>query len=91
MTAKGVFFSPVLPKSGSGIAPRATLAKLAQERHRAESATDESEVALRMMVQSLLSLTEIQDAETGSHSRRTQQYSRLLAMQLRDHPDFGNT
>ena len=31
-----------------------------------------------MMVQSLLSLTEIRDAETGSHSRRTQQYSRLL-------------
>jgi cyclic di-GMP phosphodiesterase len=33
-------------------------------------------------------LTEIRDAETGSHSRRTQQYSRLLAIQLRDHPRF---
>jgi len=89
MTAKGLYFSPVLPAIGllaSMLA--ATLAKLAQERHRAESATDESEAAQRMMVQSLLSLTEIRDAETGSHSRRTQQYSRLLAMQLRDHPRF---
>ena len=89
MTAKGAYFSPVFPAIGllaSMLA--ATLAKLAQERHRAESATDDSEVAQRMMVQSLLSLTEIRDAETGSHSRRTQQYSRLLAMQLCDHPRF---
>jgi adenylate cyclase len=89
MTAKGAYFSPVFPAIGllaSMLA--ATLAKLAHERHRAESATDDSEAAQRMMVQSLLSLTEIRDAETGSHSRRTQQYSRLLAMQLRDHPRF---
>jgi CHASE2 domain-containing sensor protein len=89
MTATGAYFSPVFPAIGllaSMLA--ATLAKLAQERDRAESATDESEAAQRMMVQSLLSLTEIRDAETGSHSRRTQQYSRLLAMQLRDHPRF---
>ena len=89
MTAKGTYFSPVFPAIGllaSMLA--ATLAKLAQEQHRAESATDDSEAAQRMMVQSLLSLTEIRDAETGSHSRRTQQYSRLLAMQLRDHPRF---
>jgi HD-GYP domain-containing protein (c-di-GMP phosphodiesterase class II)/CHASE2 domain-containing sensor protein len=89
MTGTGVYLSPVLPAIGllaSMLA--ATLAKLAQERHRAESATDDSEAAQRMMVQSLLSLTEIRDAETGSHSRRTQQYSRLLAMQLCDHPRF---
>ena len=89
MTATGIYLSPVLPAIGllaSMLA--ATLAKLAQERHRAESAADESEAAQRMMVQSLLSLTEIRDAETGSHSRRTQQYSRLLAMQLSDHPRF---
>jgi CHASE2 domain-containing sensor protein len=89
MTATGAYFSPVFPAIGllaSMLA--ATLAKLAQERDRAESAADESEMAQRMMVQSLLSLTEIRDAETGSHSRRTQQYSRLLAMQLCDHPRF---
>jgi HD-GYP domain-containing protein (c-di-GMP phosphodiesterase class II)/CHASE2 domain-containing sensor protein len=89
MAAKGQYFSPVFPAIGlvaSLLA--ATLAKLAHERHRAESAADESQAAQRMMVQALLSLTEIRDAETGSHSRRTQQYSRLLAQQLCEHPRF---
>jgi putative two-component system response regulator len=30
----------------------------------------------------------VRDAETGRHSRRTQQYARLLAEQLGMHPDF---
>ena len=40
------------------------------------------------MVQALLSLTEVRDAETGRHSRRTQQYTRVLAEQLSTHPAF---
>ena len=40
------------------------------------------------MVQSLLSLTEVRDAETGKHSRRTQRYARLLADQLAAHPRY---
>jgi response regulator RpfG family c-di-GMP phosphodiesterase len=40
------------------------------------------------MVQSLLSLTSVRDAETGKHSRRTQQYTRVLAQQLATHPNF---
>ena len=87
--ARGHYYSPVLPAIGliaSLIA--ATLAKLAHERHRAQTAAAESDAAHRMMIQSLLSLTEIRDAETGNHSRRTQQYSRLLSLQLRDHPRF---
>jgi putative two-component system response regulator len=40
------------------------------------------------MVQSLLSLTEVRDAETGRHSRRTQQYARLLAEPLAAHPAY---
>ena len=40
------------------------------------------------MVQTLLSLTEARDAETGRHSRRTQQYTRLLAGPLSTHPAF---
>ena len=40
------------------------------------------------MVQALLSLTEVRDAETGRHSRRTQQYARLLAEQLATQPEF---
>jgi len=89
MATRGQYFSPVVPAVGMVASLlAATLAKLAHERHRAQSATDESHSAQRMMVQSLLSLTEIRDAETGSHSRRTQQYSRLLAQQLSEHPRF---
>jgi putative two-component system response regulator len=40
------------------------------------------------MVQALLSLTEVRDAETGRHSLRTQQYARLLAEALSTHPRF---
>jgi len=43
---------------------------------------------LGLMVQALLSLTEVRDAETGRHSRRTQQYARLLAERLATQSDF---
>ncbi|MDQ2915317.1 MAG: HD domain-containing protein [Chloroflexota bacterium] len=39
-------------------------------------------------MQTLLSLTEVRDAETGRHSRRTQEYARVLATQLAAHPSF---
>jgi response regulator RpfG family c-di-GMP phosphodiesterase len=42
------------------------------------------------MVQSLLSLTEVRDLETGRHSRRTQLYARLLADQLARHPAYAD-
>jgi len=65
-----------------------TLAKFTVERRRADVANREKTSAQRLMVQALLSLTEVRDAETGRHSRRTQQYARLLAEQLATHPDF---
>jgi len=66
----------------------ATLARISQERSRADHAKRETGVAQRLMVQSLLSLTEVRDANTGRHSRRIQQYSRLLAEELSKHPSF---
>ncbi len=65
-----------------------TLAKFTVERSRALSAGREKTAAQRLMVQALLSLTEVRDAETGRHSRRTQQYTRLLAEPLSTHPAF---
>jgi putative two-component system response regulator len=65
-----------------------TFAKFIVEHDRAESAGREKTAAQRLMVQTLLSLTETRDAETGRHSRRTQLYARLLADQLSTHPDF---
>ena len=52
-----------------------TRARVTVERQRAESAAQERSIARRLMVQSLLSLTETRDAETGRHSYRTQQYA----------------
>ena len=65
-----------------------TLANFAVERGRADTAGRERTNAQRLMVQTLLSLTETRDAETGRHSRRTQQYVRLLAEQLSTNPAF---
>jgi HD-GYP domain-containing protein (c-di-GMP phosphodiesterase class II) len=56
-----------------------TLARFTVERSRARRAGLEKTAAQRLMVQALLSLTEVRDAETGRHSLRTQQYARLLA------------
>ena len=89
LAASGDYLSPLFPTIGlMASLGAATIAKLAHERRRADRAAGEKESAHRMMVQSLLSLTEIRDAETGNHSRRTQQYSRLLAQQLCEHPRF---
>jgi response regulator RpfG family c-di-GMP phosphodiesterase len=66
----------------------AIVAKLTQERGRAEREAHDKILAQRLMVQSLLSLTEVRDAETGKHSRRTQRYARLLADQLSAHPRY---
>jgi response regulator RpfG family c-di-GMP phosphodiesterase len=65
-----------------------TVARFTSERQRADQAGEEKATSQRLMVQSLLSLTEVRDAETGKHSRRTQAYARVLAKQLSTHPQF---
>jgi HD-GYP domain-containing protein (c-di-GMP phosphodiesterase class II) len=85
----GLFISP-LASTMAVIATLAvlTLARFMVERRRAVGAGRETIAAHRLMVQTLLSLTEARDAETGRHSRRTQQYTRLLAEPLSTHPAF---
>jgi CHASE2 domain-containing sensor protein len=86
---KGQFISPLYPIIGLTLTLiSATVAKLTQERGRAEREAHDKILAQRLMVQSLLSLTEVRDAETGKHSRRTQRYARLLAHQLAAHPRY---
>jgi adenylate cyclase len=89
LSTSGLFISPLYPTIGvlSAVASM-TLAKVTVERRRAETAGRERSAAQRLMVQTLLSLTEARDAETGRHSRRTQRYARLLAEQLMAHPDY---
>jgi HD-GYP domain-containing protein (c-di-GMP phosphodiesterase class II) len=89
LSTRGVFISPLSPTMGVLAALAVmTLAKFSVERGRADSASRDKTAAQRLMVQALLSLTEVRDAETGRHSRRTQQYARLLAEQLATQPDF---
>ena len=85
----GVFVSPLFPTLGAvcAFAPM-TVAKVLMERSRADWAGYERTISQQLMVQSLLSLTEVRDEDTGRHSRRTQQYARLLAEQLAPHPMF---
>ena len=89
LSTSGVFVSPVLPTTGvTGALAIMTLAKFAVERGRADTAGRERSNAQRLMIQTLLSLTETRDLETGRHSRRTQEYVRLLAQQLSANPDY---
>jgi len=89
LSARGLFVSPLAPTIGVlGSLAVMTLATFTVERGRANTATREKASTQRLMVQALLSLTEVRDAETGRHSRRTQQYARLLAEQLSAQPEF---
>ena len=65
-----------------------TLANFRFERKRADRAGRERTAAASSLVESLLSLTEMRDAETGRHSLRTQRYARILADQLATNPEF---
>jgi putative two-component system response regulator len=64
------------------------LAQFGLEGRRADQAGHDRVISQRLMVQALLSLTEMRDAETGSHSRRTQEYTRIIAQELATRPGF---
>jgi CHASE2 domain-containing sensor protein len=89
MSTSGIFLSPLFPSLGvtSALATIA-VAWFALEHRRADRAVMDRTTSQRLMVQSLLSLTEVRDAETGRHSRRTERYTRVLAEQLAPHPNF---
>ncbi|HEX5107835.1 MAG TPA: CHASE2 domain-containing protein [Vicinamibacterales bacterium] len=91
LSTRGEFLSPLFPTMSLAAAlVAAIIAGLTVERRRADRARKEKEASKRLMVQTLLSLTEIKDAETGKHSRRTQAYTRVLAQELAGHPDFSD-
>jgi CHASE2 domain-containing sensor protein len=89
IASDSVFISPVMPTL-SIVLTCAGLGVVGYGGHyvRAERTAQELNQARRLVVQSLLSLTETRDADTGSHSRRTQAYARMLATELSAHPRF---
>jgi putative two-component system response regulator len=90
ISMRGIFVSPLFPTlslaSGFGAV---AVAWFAVEHRRANRAVHDRTSSQRLMVQSLLSLTSVRDAETGKHSRRTQRYAKALAEQLATHPNFN--
>jgi adenylate cyclase len=81
--AAGVLVSPAGAGVGLAIGGAATIAReLALARRRAAQELHRRQQAQRLIVQSLTSLTETRDVQTGRHARRTQEYTRLLATAL---------
>ena len=90
VSADGAFVSVLYPALAVLLPYAAmTLATVVAERRRADTAARETTTTQQLLVQSLLSLTETRDGETGRHSKRTQQYTKLLAQQLSRYPVFG--
>jgi HD-GYP domain-containing protein (c-di-GMP phosphodiesterase class II) len=89
LASAGTFISPLF-----GIVAIAaelsvmTLMNFRFERKRADRVGRERTGARKLLVESLLSLTEVRDAETGRHSLRTERLARILAEQLATHPEF---
>jgi CHASE2 domain-containing sensor protein len=89
LSTKGLFVSPLFPTLGAvSVCAVITTAKFGVERLRADRASRDKTIAQRLMVQTLLSLTQARDAETGDHSRRTQRYAKVLAQELSKNPEF---
>jgi adenylate cyclase len=89
LSSNGIFISPLFAIVGVGAELSVmTLANFWLERKRADRAGRERTAARNLLVESLLSLTEVRDAETGRHSLRTQRLARILAEQLAGNSEF---
>ena len=87
--ADGRFLSPLYPTIGLlGTVAAVTVAQYARERRHADRAEGDKATSQRLMVKTLLSLTEIRDADTGRHSRRTEHFTRAIATELAGHPQY---
>ena len=91
LLSNGAYISPLFPTLGLFCVLGSTaLAGFTLERRRADREGREKADSKRLMIQTLLSLTEIRDTETGKHSRRTQQFTRVLAQELARNPHYSS-
>jgi adenylate cyclase len=89
LSTDGQFLSPLYPTAALvGTIAMVTVAQYLLERGHADRAGRDRATSQRLMVRTLLSLTEIRDADTGRHSRRTENYTRTLAGALAAHPGY---
>jgi adenylate cyclase len=86
---KGIFISPVLPLVALACNfSLLTLLKFWHEERRARERARELAMAQEATIESMSSLTETRDPETGGHIKRTQNYIRVLAEYLKNHPSW---
>jgi len=87
---EGIFISPVMPLmvlvcNFSLI----TFIKFCRDEQRVRERTRELAMVQEATIESMSSLTETRDPETGGHIKRTQNYIRLLAERLKYQPKFS--
>ena len=89
--SRGLFISPLFPLI-TIIANFfiLTLLKFWHEERRVKARNLELTLTQHATIRSLVSLAETRDNDTGGHIRRTQQYVRILALRLKDHPKFSS-
>ena len=89
LSTYGIYLSPLFATIALvGVLAGLALAGLSVEHEGTQQARRERSDSQRLMVETLLSLVEMRDTETGRHSRRTQEYTRILADELRGLPAF---
>jgi adenylate cyclase len=86
---EGLFISPVFPLMVlAGNFSLLTFLKFWREEHLPRERTRELAMVQEATIESLSSLVETRDPETGGHIKRTQTYVRTLAGRLKNHPRF---
>ena len=86
---ESIFISPILPLTVlAGNFSLITFLKYWHEEQRARERTRELAMVQEATIESMCSLTETRDPDTGEHIKRTQNYVQLLAKYLRNQPQF---
>lgn len=86
---EGIFISPVLPLIVLACNfSLITFFRFWQEEQRVKERTRELAMVQEATIESMSSLTETRDPDTGGHIKRTQNYIRLLADYLKHQPRF---
>jgi adenylate cyclase len=88
--SEGIFISPVLILIVlAGNFSILTFFRFWLEEKRVKERTLEIAMIQEATIESMSSLTETRDPDTGEHIKRTQNYIKLLAEYLRNHPEFS--
>jgi adenylate cyclase len=87
--SRGIYVSPLMALLVLGAnLTLLNLLKFRREELKSRQQTRDLSLAQAAIIESMAALTETRDPETGGHIKRTQEYIRLLAEALREHPAY---